>query len=225
MSTAARPPNRAAWALLPRSMTADRTRRGDLVRRLHSRFREALCEIAALSRRFSPTSIRQACYRAPLVTGGRTSLRVPRRQAGVSALLLGLLVAGVLGTFVPGAHADRIGAKRAQAQAVLVQLQRLDAAAQRANSRYQAASRKLRRVERQLRINHQALGVARGNLGHARRTLARRLAEIYTTQDQQSSLAVVLGARSLDDLLSRIETANSMSNQDAALIQQVVGFQ
>jgi peptidoglycan DL-endopeptidase CwlO len=151
-------------------------------------------------------------------------LRAPVRQAGVSALLIGLLIAGLLGASVPGAHADPIGAKRAQAQAVLVQLQRLDAAAQRANSRYQAANQKLQRVEHQLRINHQALGVARGNLGHAQRMLAKRLVEIYTTQDEQSSLAVILGARSLDDLLSRIETANSISKQDTALINQVVSF-
>ena len=152
-------------------------------------------------------------------------MSVPRRRAaGVSALLIGLLLAGLLGASAPRAHAGSIGAKRAQAQAVLVQLQQLDAAAQRANSRYQVANRKLRQVEHQLRVNHQALGVARGNLGHAQRTLAKRLLQIYTTQDEQSSLAIILGARSLNELLSRIETANSMSKQDAALINQVVSF-
>jgi peptidoglycan DL-endopeptidase CwlO len=152
-------------------------------------------------------------------------LRVPRRQVALSALLIGLLVAGLLGTSAQGAKADSIGAKRAQAQGVLAKLQQLDAAAQRANSRYQAASRKLQQVERQLRINHQALGVARGNLGRAQRTLAKRLVAIYTTQDQQSSLAVILGARSLDDLVSRIETVNTMSKQDTALVHEVVSFQ
>jgi len=152
-------------------------------------------------------------------------LRVPRRQVALSALLIGLLSAGLFGASVPGAHAGSIGSKRAQARGVLVQLQRLDAAAQRANSRYQAANRQLRRVERQLRVNRQALGVARGNLGRAQHTLAKRLAAIYTSGDQQSSLAVILGARSLDDLISRIEAADSLSKQDTALIHQVVGFQ
>ena len=151
-------------------------------------------------------------------------MRVPRRFVALSALLIGLLLAGLVGASVPGAHAGSISAKRAQAQGVLAKLQQLDAAAQLANSRYQAASRGLRRVERQLRINHQALGVTRGNLTRAQHTLAERLVAIYTAQDQQSSLAVILGARSLDDLISRIETANSMSNQDAALIHQVLGF-
>ena len=153
-------------------------------------------------------------------------MRVPRRLVALSALLIGLLLAGLLGASAPRAHADQISAKRAQAQGVLAQLQRLDAAAQRANSAYQAASQKLQLVERSLRINHQALGVARGNFGRAQRQLARRLVAIYTSQDQQqSALAVLLGARSLDDLISRIQAADSMSKQDTALIQQVVGFQ
>lgn len=108
---------------------------------------------------------------------------------------------------------------------MLGQLQRLDAAAQRANSSYQAANRQLRLVEHRLRVNRQALGVARGNFGRAQHTLAKRLVAIYTTQDQQSSLAVILGARSLDDLISRIEAADSLSKQDTALIHEVVGYQ
>ena len=152
-------------------------------------------------------------------------MRVPTRQVALPALLIGLLLAGLLGASTPGAHADPIGAKRAQAQGVLAQLQQLDAAAQLANSRYQQANRKLRSVEQQLRENQQALGVARGNLGRAQRTLAKRLVAIYTSEDQQSSLAVILGARSLDDLISRIETVNSMSKQNTALIHEVLGFQ
>ena len=152
-------------------------------------------------------------------------MHVPGRVVALSALLIGLLLAGLLGTSVRGAHADSIAAKRAQAQGVLARLQQLDAAAQRANSRYQTASRDLQRVEQQLRVNRQALGVARGNLSRGQRALAARLVAIYTSGDQQSSLAVLLGARSLDDLINRIETVNSMSKQDTALIHQVVGFQ
>jgi peptidoglycan DL-endopeptidase CwlO len=144
---------------------------------------------------------------------------VPRRQAAISALLLGLLLATAA-----GARADSISSKRAQARAVLVQLQRLDASAQLANSRYRAATAKLHRVDHRLAINRQALGVARGNLSRSQRILAKRLVAIYTSEEQQSSLAVILGARSLDDLISRIETVNSLSKQDSALIRQVVGF-
>jgi cell wall-associated NlpC family hydrolase len=141
------------------------------------------------------------------------------------ALLIGLLLVGLLGTTASRARADQIGAKRAQAQSVLARLQQLDAAAQLAKSRYAAASRQLHGVEHQLDINKQALGVARGNLSGAQRTLAKRLVAIYTSDaDQQSALAVVLGARSLDDLISRIETVNAISKQDSTLIHQVISF-
>ena len=142
----------------------------------------------------------------------------------ILALLIGLLLVGLLGTTASRARADQIGAKRAQAQSVLAQLQQLDAAAQLAKSRYAAASRQLHGVEHQLDINKQALGVARGNLSGAQRTLAKRLVAIYTADDEQSSLAVVLGARSLDDLISRIETVNAISKQDSTLIHQVISF-
>ncbi|HET7354876.1 MAG TPA: NlpC/P60 family protein [Gaiellaceae bacterium] len=108
---------------------------------------------------------------------------------------------------------------------MLVQLQQLDAAAQRANSQYEAATEKLNSVENQLVVNRQALGVARGNFSQAEVALERRLVAIYTSNEDQSSLAVILGARSLDDLISRIETVNSVSKQDSALINQVVSFQ
>lgn len=152
-------------------------------------------------------------------------MRVRRRQVALSALLIGLLLAGLFAASVPGARADGISSKRAEARAVLSKLQGLDAAAQLANSRYQAANLELRRVKHQLRVNRQALGVARVNFGRAERTLAKRLVVIYTSDDQQSSLAVILGAHSLDDLISRIETVNSISKQDATLIHQVVGYQ
>jgi cell wall-associated NlpC family hydrolase len=152
-------------------------------------------------------------------------LRAPVRLAVVSALLVGLLSACLLGASAPFAHADQISAQRAQAQSVLERLQQLDAAAQLANSRYQAATEKLREVELQLRINRQALGVAHGNFQRGQQTLMKRLVAISTSEDQQSALAVILGARSLDDLISRIETVNSMSSQNNELIRRVLSFQ
>jgi cell wall-associated NlpC family hydrolase len=124
------------------------------------------------------------------------------------------------------AHGDpSIDSKRAEAQRVLVELGRLDASAQRANNRYQVATSRLRGLERSLRINTQALGVARVNLRSAQAALAQRLVAIYTTRDEQSTLAVLLGARSMDDLVNRIETVQSVSRQDAAMIDQVASFQ
>jgi cell wall-associated NlpC family hydrolase len=52
----------------------------------------------------------------------------------------------------------------------------------------------------------------------------QRLVTIYTTRDDQSTLAVLLGSTSIDDLVNRIETVQSVSAQDLAVLHEVVGF-
>jgi cell wall-associated NlpC family hydrolase len=54
--------------------------------------------------------------------------------------------------------------------------------------------------------------------------LMQRLKVIYTSRDDQSTLAVLLGATSIDDLVNRIETVNSVSQQDVAVMHEVIGF-
>jgi cell wall-associated NlpC family hydrolase len=117
-----------------------------------------------------------------------------------------------------------IAAKQAQAQQVLSRLQQLDGSVQRATNAYDAASLGLYRIERSLKINRQALHVARSNLGKAQLALEQRLVVIYTTRDEQSTLSVLLGAQSIDDLVNRIETVQSVSSQDVAVMNQVISF-
>jgi len=104
------------------------------------------------------------------------------------------------------------------------QIMQLDSSLHRAQSAYDSASAKLGAIEHSLTINKIALRTARANLGKAQVTLARRLVAIYTTSDDQSTLAVLLGAQSIDDLVSRIETVQSVSSQDAAVMNQVIDF-
>jgi peptidoglycan DL-endopeptidase CwlO len=139
--------------------------------------------------------------------------------------VLALVVAAACAAAATARADPSIDSKRAQAQRVLGQLRQLDASAQRANNRYQVATLKLRTLEHDLKVNRQELGVARLNLRAAQAALEQRLVAIYTTRDDQSTLAVLLGATSLDDLVNRIETVHSVSRQDSAMIAQVVSFQ
>jgi len=148
-------------------------------------------------------------------------MRALRRPALLSAIAVAVL-------FTASAVANAgpsIRDKRNEAQHVEAELQQLDSAAQRAQSQYQAATQRLARLQRALRLNRQAMGVAHVNLRQAQRTLEQRLFAIYTSREQQASLAVILGAHNLDDLISRIETVNSVSSQDTAIIGQVLAFQ
>jgi cell wall-associated NlpC family hydrolase len=117
-----------------------------------------------------------------------------------------------------------ISGKRAEAQRVAQQLQELDASLQRARTRYELATEKLHQIEHNLKINTVGLRAARSNLKKSQHTLMQRLRAIYTSRDEDSTLGVILGASSITDLINRIESVQSVSNQDRAVMRQVVDF-
>jgi cell wall-associated NlpC family hydrolase len=117
-----------------------------------------------------------------------------------------------------------IGAKQAQAQQVMNQITQLDSSLERARNAYIEASLKLRAIDHSLKINKVALHAARANLKRSQVALMQRLVVIYTSRDDQSTLAVLLGAQSIDDLVNRIEAVRSVSSQDVAVMNEVIHF-
>ena len=104
------------------------------------------------------------------------------------------------------------------------QILQLDSGLERARTAFESATFKLTGIQHNLKINRIGLHVARANLVVAQKTLAQRLVSIYTGRDNQTTLAVLLGATSIDDLVNRIESVQSVSAQDVAVVKQVVGF-
>jgi cell wall-associated NlpC family hydrolase len=114
-----------------------------------------------------------------------------------------------------------VASKQAQARAVLAQIQQIDADMGRAVEAYNAATVRLQATKRDLRFNRMGLRVARSSLVNAQKALAVRMVAVYTNGTEQSTLSVVLGATSLDDMINRIETVQSVTHQDTAVIGQV----
>jgi cell wall-associated NlpC family hydrolase len=136
----------------------------------------------------------------------------------VTALTAVCVVAG-------GALGDPgVDAKRAQAQQVLAQINTLDANLERARTAYEASTRKLHTIDHNLSINKIGLRAARANLKASQSALMQRLRLIYVSRDDQSTLGVMLGAKSISDLVTRIEAVQSVSSQDLAVMNQVVKF-
>ena len=81
---------------------------------------------------------------------------------------------------------------------------------------YDSARYKLGQIERDQQVNRHDLGVARGNLKIAQKALAARLVSLDTVDHQDTTLDVLLGAKSLDDLLSNLDTVNRVSDQEEA---------
>ena len=138
-----------------------------------------------------------------------------------------MLVLAVAAAFVVAGTATgdpSVSGKRAEAQRVSGQINQLDASLERARSRYEMATVKLHQIEHNLKVNKIGLRAARANLVQSQRALMQRLVAIYTSRDEQSTLSVMLGATSIEDLVNRVETVQSVSSQDVAVMNEVIGF-
>jgi len=149
-----------------------------------------------------------------LVPSGR------KRQAQAFLLCIATLCAAASANATPGT----VASKQAQAQQVLAQIQTIDDSLGVAVESYNLANVRLRKIESDQRENRLQLKVTRANLKIAQDSLAARLVSAYTSTQDNSTLSVLLGATSLDDLLNRIEAVNSTSRQDASIVQQVASF-
>jgi cell wall-associated NlpC family hydrolase len=143
--------------------------------------------------------------------------KVMRRPVAVVACtLLGLAGAGA-------ASAEPLASKRAEADRVLAYVQALDARVGKAVEDYNAARIRLDEIRTKQRENRRRLAIARGSLRNAQRALQARLLALYTS-DTPSSLEVLLGSTTLDDLLARAETVGRVSAQDARVVGEIRAF-
>jgi cell wall-associated NlpC family hydrolase len=124
---------------------------------------------------------------------------------------------------VPAFADPSIGAKRAEAQAVMGQLQSLSDSLERARSQYDAATSRLAQTKRDLAENTYELKVARHNLRASERAIRQRLVSLYTS-DQDSTIEVIFGSKSLDDMITRIDSAKSVTKLDARVLSEVTQF-
>jgi cell wall-associated NlpC family hydrolase len=122
----------------------------------------------------------------------------------------------------PAAHAaPGISSKQAEAQSVLAQIQGLDANLEHAIEAYNLANEKLDRIQNDLRENKAELRLAKANLKRSQQVLSSRLVAMYTSGGDSTGLEVLLGASSMDDLMSRIDTMNRVSDQSTEVLRQV----
>ncbi|MBA2476348.1 MAG: hypothetical protein H0V40_10385, partial [Actinobacteria bacterium] len=132
-------------------------------------------------------------------------------------MLAALLVAGSA-----TAEPAQLTSKRAQAEQVLGQIRAIDSRVAQAAEAYNLATIQLGRIQGEERRNARLLAIARTNFGHAQTALEQRLVTLYTSGSAGgSSLEVLLGATSLENLIDRIETVDQVSTQDARVLQQV----
>ena len=134
----------------------------------------------------------------------------------IAALAAGLLLA------VGQASADpSIKSKREQAQAIMAELQQLDSSLSQTIESYNYANIELDRIDADLRSNARHLEAARKSLGVAQSRIAERLRDLYVNGDGDSTIEVIFGSSSLDDIIARLDAIQRVSSEDARILAEV----
>ena len=144
----------------------------------------------------------------------------PRTGWTPIAVLLAAVGAGLLLAVTPAA-ADPIESKREQARSIMAELQQLDADVARAAEAWNYANIQLAQIEKDLVSNGKHLVAARKSLVVAQGRIAERLRDLYVSGQGNSTLEVILGSRSLDDILSRLDAIERVSSHDARILETV----
>jgi cell wall-associated NlpC family hydrolase len=161
--------------------------------------------------------------RDAITTSPQSQVSPTRRRKAHAGLLTAIAVA-LLAAASATADPGSVASKQAQAQQVLGQIQQIDSQLGAAVEAYNLANVRLAKIESDQRENRHELTIAKSNLKRSQASLAARLVAAYTSPQEDSTLAVLLGATSLEDLLNRVEAINSTSNQDSRIVGEVKSF-
>jgi peptidoglycan DL-endopeptidase CwlO len=138
-------------------------------------------------------------------------------------VLLAVLAAALSAGAATAAPPSTLQQQRARERAVTAQVDAIGRNLEQVVQDWDGARIRLQTVERNLQLNTYALGVARANLRAAQKRLAARLYSLYV-QGQPSTLDVLAGAKSLSDMLDRLESAKVLSKQDSEIGLQTLRF-
>jgi peptidoglycan DL-endopeptidase CwlO len=145
------------------------------------------------------------------------------RRIGL-ALLCTLALASLAATAARAQPTPQIRAEQAHAKTVVAEINQIGRNLETVIQEYDSAQLELQRVKASLRRNEFALNVARGNLRAAEKRLMGRVYSLYVN-GSPSYIDVIAGAKSLSQMIDRAESAQVLSNQDAALSQQAQRFE
>jgi peptidoglycan DL-endopeptidase CwlO len=139
-------------------------------------------------------------------------------------LLCTLALATLVATAARAHSTPQIRAQQAHAKAVLAEVNRIGLNLQTVEDQGTNAQQRLKLVKRSLKQNEFKLHVARGNFRAAQRRVMSRLYSLYVN-GSPTTVDVLAGAKSVSQLIDRAESAQVLSNQDAALGRQALQFE
>jgi len=134
--------------------------------------------------------------------------------------VLAVSIAVTLGATV-SAGAQSVEDKQAQAQAIIAEIQRLDEEVGASAERWNGANLELQSLTSELDRTRRHLEVARRTYRVSQERVAQRLRDLYVNGSPDSTLEVLLGARSLDEIITGLDATQRIAAQDARIAREV----
>ena len=136
------------------------------------------------------------------------------------AVLFAAFAAGLL-LVVGSASGQSVQDKRAQAEAIMAQVEGLNSNLEQTVEAWNYANIELNRIDADLASNAKHLVAARKSLVVAQDRIAGRLRDLYINGEGDSTLEVILGSSSLDDIIARLDAIERVSSQDTQILRTV----
>ena len=151
----------------------------------------------------------------------RPSGRIPKSISLAFVVSASVSIVALL-VMAAGASADpTIPEKRAQAQAIMAEVQQLDSDLSKSIEAYNFADIELGRIDADIATNGKHLVAARKSLGVAQQRVGERLRDLYIQGESDSTLEVILGSTSLDEVIARLDAIERVSGQDSLILRSV----
>jgi cell wall-associated NlpC family hydrolase len=144
------------------------------------------------------------------------------RVAPPVVAIVGVLVA-LLGAVGAGANPS-IQEKRAQAQAILEQVQQLDGEVGDASERWNGANYKLGLISDELSSARVDLVRAKKGVKTSQARVGTRLRELYINGDPAGAIEVFLGAKSLQEIVDVLDATSRVTSQDARIARELKSY-
>jgi len=145
------------------------------------------------------------------------------RTRRVIAFLTAALVAGAAAVAASARPTPEILAQQARERGVIAEINQIGANLEQVVQAYDGARIRLATVDLSLQRNTVALGVAKHNLHASEQRLSQRLVSLYV-DGQPGTLDVLAGAKSLSDMINRLETTQVVTKQDAEIGVATLSF-
>jgi 3D (Asp-Asp-Asp) domain-containing protein len=163
------------------------------------------------------------CYGPRFVRARRQTLRLVA-LASCAAVLIGIALPVAVVGAPGGQRAASLSARRARlehrSRSALLEFYSIETRLERARARISLLGEQEARLERESVAMRTSLRLARRAIAATQRNLADRARALYESGDTNSTLAIVLGAESVDDAVTRLENIEQIVNQQNSILRQ-----